>query len=107
MTFRIHGRIRLGNEEVFLPIAREIIDLIGYATFLYFSVGRFDEAEFIDPGKGAHRADQTDVRTFRRFDWADSTVVRWMDVADFEACAITAQTSWPESRETSLVGQLR
>src|SRR3954468_12687715 len=104
MSFRVHGRVGLGHEEVLLAIAGQIIDLIGDATLVDFAVRRFDESELIDARKRAHRADQTDVRTFRRFDGANSSVMRRMNVADFEARPIPAQPAWPEGRETALVG---
>ena len=74
--------------------------------FFDLAVRRLDEAEFVDPGIGRHRVDQTDVRTFRRLDRADAAVVRRMNVADFEAGAIAVETAWPEGGETALVRQL-
>ena len=56
--------------------------------------------------KVRHRADETDVRTFRRFDRTNAAVVRRMNVAHFEAGAIAAQTARPEGGETALVRQL-
>ena len=55
--------------------------------------------------KVRHRADETDVRTFRRFDRTNAAVVRRMNVAHFESGAIAAQTAWPEGGETTLVRQ--
>src|SRR5450759_2539627 len=107
MSFRVHGRVRLRYEEILFTIARQVIDLIAHTSFFDFAVRRFDKPEFVDPCEGAHRADQTDVRTFRRFDRADATVVRRMNVADFEARAIATQPAWPEGRETTFVRQLR
>src|SRR5947208_12060934 len=85
MPLRVHGRVRLGYEEILFAIARQIIDLIRDATFLNLAIRRFDETKFIDPSERAHRADETDVRTFRRFDRANSSVMRWVNVAHFEA----------------------
>ena len=53
MTFRVHRRIRLRDDEIFFAIAGQIIDLIGHAAVLDFSIGRFDETEFVDPREGA------------------------------------------------------
>ena len=53
MTFRVHRRVRLRDEEIFFAIAGQIIDLIGHATVLDFAVGRFDETEFVDAREGA------------------------------------------------------
>src|SRR5205823_5650039 len=85
----------------------QIIDLIDHATLLHLAVRRFDKSEFVDPCEGAHRADETNVRTFRRLDRANPSVVRRMNVADFKARAIARKTARPEGREATLVGQLR
>ncbi len=57
--------------------------------------------------KVRHRADQTDVRTFRRLDRTNAAVVRRMHVAHFESGAIARQSARPERRQTTLVRQLR
>ena len=64
---------------------------------------RFDEAVVIDARKAAQRADQSDVRTFRRFNRADAAVVRRVHVADFESGAFARQTAGPEGRKAPLV----
>src|SRR5438067_5454585 len=107
MSLPVHGRVRLGHEEIFFTIAGQIIHLIGHTTFFNFAVRRFDESEFVDPRKGAHRADEADVRTFRRLNRTNAAVVRRMHVAHFEARSVAAQATWPESREPALVRQLR
>jgi hypothetical protein len=53
------------------------------------------------------RVDQTDVRAFRRFDRADTAVMRRVHVADFEARALARQTARAKRRETPLVRDLR
>src|SRR2546423_5338535 len=107
MPLRVHGRVRLGHEEILFAIAGEIIDLIRNPAFLDLAVRRFDKSEFVDPRKRAHRADETDVRTFRRLDRANPSVMRRMDVAHFESRAIARETARPDSREPALVRQLR
>src|SRR3982751_6262827 len=74
---------------------------------MHLAIRRLDEAEFVDARKGRHRADQPDVRPFWRFDRTNAPVVGWMDVAHFEAGAIAAETTRPESRQATLVRQLR
>src|SRR5262245_48462778 len=103
MTFRVHWRVGLRDNKILFAIPGQIIDLIGHTALLHFSVGRFDETKFVDPGKSAHRADETDVRTFWRFDRTDAAVVRRMDVAHFEPGAVAAQTTGPERGKTTLV----
>ena len=69
-------------------------------------IRRLDEAVLVDLAVGRERADQTDVRTFRRLDRADAAVVRRVNVADVESGAIAAQTARTQGREPALVRQL-
>ena len=73
---------------------------------LHAAVGRLDEAVLVDARKARQRADQADVRTFRRLNRADAAVVRRVNVAHFEAGAFTRQTARPKRRETPLVRDL-
>ena len=74
---------------------------------LHVAVRRLDEAVLVDARKARQRADQADVRTFRRLNRADAAVVRRVHVADFEARALTRQTARPKRGETALVRDLR
>src|SRR4029077_8854063 len=49
------------------------------------------------------RADETDVRTFWRFNRADAAVVSRVNVAYFESGGFARQTTGPKSREAPLV----
>ena len=71
------------------------------------AIRRFDKAELVDTRKARQRRDQSDVRTFRRLDRADAAVVRRVNVADLESGTLTRQTARPESRQTTLVRDLR
>ena len=51
--------------------------------------------------------DEADVRAFRRLDRAHPAVVAEVDVADFEAGALTGQTAGPERRQAAAVGEAR
>src|SRR5260370_20805769 len=73
---------------------------------LHSAIGRFYKSELVDPGKGAHRADETDVRSFRCLDRTNSAIVRRMYVAHFEARPVPAQTARPECGQSALVSQL-
>ena len=53
MSFRVHRRVGLRDEEILFAIAGQIIDLIGHAAFLDFAVRRFDETEFVDARESA------------------------------------------------------
>src|SRR2546430_7992352 len=76
MAAPINRRVRLSDEIILLPISREIIDLVGHPSVMNFTIRRLDKTEFIDPRKRRHRADQTDVWTFRRFDRTNPSVMR-------------------------------
>ena len=91
LAFVVDRRVRLRDDEILFAVGGEIIDLLGHAAVFDFAVRRFDEAEIVDARERRQRADQTDVRTFRRFDRANAAVVRRMNVADFEARAIAAR----------------
>ena len=82
-------------------------DVVDHTAVFYAAVWRLDEAVVVDAGIAAQRRDQSDVRTFRRFNRADASVVRRVNVADFESGAFTRQTARPKSRETPLVGDFR
>jgi hypothetical protein len=64
-------------------------DFIDQHTFLHTTVRALDEPVLVDARKAGKRRNQSDVRTFRRFDRADTAVVRRMYVAHFEAGALT------------------
>jgi hypothetical protein len=57
--------------------------------------------------KVARRADQADVRAFRRLDRAHAAVVAEVHVADLEAGPLTAETAGAERREAATVGEAR
>jgi hypothetical protein len=73
---------------------------------LDLAVRRLDEAVAVDPAVGGQRADQADVRAFRRLDRADPAVVAVVDVADVEAGALTGQAARAKGRQAALAGQL-
>ena len=81
---------------------------ISFVTFpfLHDAIRRLDEAEVVHARVAGERRDQSDVRTFRRFDRAHAAVLRVMHVADFEAGALTREAARSERRQTTLVRQL-
>ena len=91
---RIAGRQMIGH-------------VVDDAAVLHLAIRTLDESEFIDARIAAQRRDQTDVRTFRRFNRTDAAVVRRMDVAHFESGALTRQTTRSKRRKTPLVGDFR
>src|SRR4051812_3817169 len=64
-------------------------DFVNQDAFFYPAVRTLDESILVNPRKARERRDKTDVRTFRRLDGADSSIVRGVDVANFEARAFT------------------
>ena len=57
--------------------------------------------------KQLRRRDQSDVRTFRRFNRADASIVRRVNVANFESRAFARQPARPKGRQTPLVRDFR
>src|SRR5277367_7094046 len=82
-------------------------DKIQHLAVLYAAVGRFDKPVIVDACIAAQRRDQSNVRTFRRFNRADTSVVRGMYVAHFESSALTRQTARPKGDRKSVVRDLR
>src|SRR5581483_11050468 len=80
--------------------------LFGDLAVLDPAVRRLDEAELVDARERRERRDEADVRTFRRLDRADAAVVRGVNVAHFEACALAREAAGPEGRQTTLVRDL-
>ena len=85
----------------------EIDDLGRHLAIDDLAVRRLDEPVLIDPAEAREAVDQADVRAFRSLDRADPAVVRRVDVADFEAGALTGQAARPERRHAALVGDFR
>src|SRR6185369_11673997 len=77
------------------------------AAINYLAVRRFDKAKLVDARKARETRDESDVRTFRRLDRTDTSVVSWVYVADFESRALTRQTTRSEGRETAFVRDFR
>ena len=77
----------------------EIDDLVRHLAALDDAVRRLDEAEL---GHGRHRrerADQADVRAFRRLDRAHAAVVGRVDVAHLDRRALAGEAAGAERRE--------
>ena len=103
----VDARVRLRDDVLVFVVGGEIRDLVGDATLLDLAVRRLDEAEAVDAAEAREVADQTDVRAFRRLDRAHAAVVTRVHVSDFEAGALTRQTTGSERREAALVRETR
>jgi len=97
--------VSLRNDISFFAIAVKVSQMIGDAGLFDAAIRSFQKAEVVDLGKVARDANQTDVRSFRRF---NRTIPR--SGKDERGTSNPArsrdQTARPESREAALVGQL-
>ncbi len=71
------------------------------------AVWALNEAILVDARKAGERRDEADVRTFRRLDRADASIVRWVHVAYFKARTFPRQPTGPKGGEPTLVRDLR
>ena len=99
----------VGRDEAFFVffVSAEPVDLIGNDSVDHATIRRNQEAEFVDARVERQGRNQTDVGAFRRLDRADTTVVRGVNVADFETGAFAVQTARAERGETAFVRQHR
>ena len=106
LTFVVHGRRSLGDHVIGLFDGGQEHDLVSDQGVFHHTVRALKEAVLVGARIGRQGVDQTDVRTFRRFDRAYTTVVSRVHVTNFEACTLTGQTTWAECGDTTLVGDL-
>ena len=83
----------------------EIDDLVGHLAADDLPVRRLDEAELRDGRHRRERADQADVRAFRRLDRAHAPVVGRVDVAHLDRRTLAGQAACAERREAPAVGE--
>ena len=102
---RVERLVGLGDDVPLLLIGGEVVDLVGDLALRDLAVRRLDEAVRVDARKRRERADEADVRAFRRLDRAHAAVVARVHVADFEACALARQAAGSQRRQTALVSQ--
>ncbi len=100
-------RVGLGDGVFRLFHRRQVNHFIGDVLVGHAAIRAFDEAVLIHAREGRERVDQTDVRAFRRFDRADTAIMRRMHVAHFETCAFARQAAGPERGHAALVGDFR
>ena len=82
-----------------------VVVQIHYAVFRQ-TIRGLDEAEVVDFRIDTERGDKTDVRTFRRLNRTETTIVRVVHISHLEACTVATQTTGTESGHTTLVGNL-
>ena len=96
--------IRLSNHKALFLVRRKVFHLIGDIAVLHLAIGTFDKTEIIHTGIDTQRGNQTNIRTFRSLDRTNTTVVTAVNVSNFETSTLTAQPSWSQGTETTLVG---
>src|ERR1700730_844218 len=107
MAAAVNRRVRLCHQVIFFLIASQVIDVVRDPAIGDLAIWCFNETKLIDPRESRHRADQTDVRTFRCLNRTTTPVMGRVHVAYFESVAIATQSAWSERGQTALVGQLR
>src|SRR5699024_10379495 len=81
--------VRLGDDVTVLVIGGQVLDVVGDHTVDDLPVRRLHETERVDPGIGGQRADQADVRPFRRLDRAHAAVVGGVHLTHFHPGTVT------------------
>ena len=95
----------LRDRELRLLGGVEVHDLVGHLAALDDPVRRLDEAEL---GHGRHRgerADEADVRAFRRLDRAHAAVVGRVHVAHLDRRPLARQAAGAERAEAAAMGE--
>ena len=75
-------------------------------TTNHFTVGGNQESVFVHPAINGKTGNQTDVRSFRSFNRADTTIVRDVNVTDFKASTFSIQSTRSECGKPTFVRQL-
>ena len=98
----------VGTADIVLVfvVGRKIDDLVRYLSVHNLTARADKETIFIYTCKCRKRCNKADIRSFRRFYGADSSIVSVVNVARFESGTLAAQTSGAESRKTASVSKL-
>src|SRR2546427_7042670 len=71
-----------------------------------FAIRRFDKPKLVNTRIARKARNKSNVRTFRRLDRTNSSIVCRVYVAHFESRALAAQSSWSQRGQTTLVRDL-
>src|SRR3954453_2651395 len=93
-----NNRLSIGAANVAARRVTEEAAVVGRECGVDLAIRRLDEPVRVGPGVRRQRADETDVRSFRSLDGADTSVVRVVNVTDVEARALTRETAGTEGR---------
>ena len=103
----VERSVGLCDQDLGLVVGGQVLDLIGNDALGDKAVRGLDETERVDASVGSQRTDQTNVRAFRSFDGAHTSVVGRVHVTDFHAGTVTGQTTRAKRGQAALVGQTR
>ncbi len=98
------GCVRLRDHVLALFDGRQVIDLIRHLAVGYAAIRSLQESVIVGPRVHGQRIDESDVRTFRRFDGTHPAVVGRMHVAHFESGTLARQAAGAQRRNAALVG---
>ena len=105
----VQGSISLTNNLAFFFFSRKehhvVIVKVHHGVF-NLAIRGLNETEFVNLRINAKRRNQTDVRTFRRLNRTETTIVGVVYVTNLETGTFTRQTAGAKSRQTALVGHL-
>ena len=101
--FIIELGVGLRDDGLVFLFSGKVFHVVGHMSTFYLAVWGFDKAEIVDLGMHAEGGNQTDVRSFRRLNRAEATIVGIVNVTYFEAGALTGKTTRSEGRHPTLV----
>ena len=101
----LHRRICRSDVNSRFLVSTQPFHFFQHLAVLHHAVRGNQESVIVDLGENTEARNQTDVRTFRRFNRTDSAVVRDMNVAHFEASSLPVQTARTESTQAAFVRQ--
>ena len=103
----VHRRVGLRHHVLAFLDGRQVVDLVGQLAVFNLAVRRLEEAVVVQLCVQCQRVDQTNVRTFRRFDRTHAAIVGRVHVTDFKARALARQAARAQCRNTTLVRDFR
>ena len=103
----IEGSIRLGNDIFGFFNSGKVFRFHCHLAINHLAIRRFKKTIFIGLGINGERINQTDVRTFRRFNRTKTAIVSRMHVAYFKTGAFAGQTARPQRGNATLVRDFR
>src|SRR5258708_2476526 len=67
--------------------------IVGLQALVDLAIGGLDKAVGVYLRIGCQISDQADIGTFRRLNWTDAPIVRFMYVTNVEASTLTRETT--------------